>query len=107
MPVYGFWVSSAGTDVFVLLWYLLNKPYNMSKIKITEEQLKRLTERRHSYISKEEEVEESELTMDANIPDPEDDIEEDEIEKEVEETEEEKMVSESIMKIKSQFSRFL
>ena len=29
----------------------------MSKIKITEEQLKRLTERRHSYISKEEEVE--------------------------------------------------
>ena len=79
----------------------------MSKIKITEEQLKRLTERRHSYVAKEGDVEESELTMDANIPDPEDDIEEDEIEKEVEETEEEKLVNESIMKIKTQFNRFL
>lgn len=84
----------------------------MSKIKITEEQLKRLTERRHSYISNEEEVEESELTMnpDAEISE-EDDKVEDEIEEqeetEVEPTEEEKAMNESIMKIKSQFSRFL
>ena len=78
----------------------------MSKIKITEEQLKRLTERRHSYVSKEGDVEESELTMDANIPDPEDEIEEDEIEKEVEETEEEKLVNESLIKIKKQFGSY-
>ena len=80
----------------------------MSKIKITEEQLKRLTERRHSYISNEEEVEESELTMnpDAEISEEDDKVEEQE-ETEVEPTEEEKAMNESIMKIKSQFSRFL
>lgn len=82
----------------------------MSKIKITEEQLKRLTERRHSYISKEEEVEESELTMnpDAEISEEDDKVEEIEVsEEEVEPTEEEKTMNESILKIKTQFNRFL
>jgi hypothetical protein len=80
----------------------------MSKIKITEEQLKRLTERRHSYISKEEEVEESELTMnpDAEISEEDDKVEE-VSEEEVEPTEEEKTMNESILKIKTQFNRFL
>jgi hypothetical protein len=80
----------------------------MSKIKITEEQLKRLTERRHSYISNEEEVEESELTMnpDAEISEEDDKVEE-VSEEEVEPTEEEKTMNESILKIKTQFNRFL
>jgi len=107
MPVYGLTVRRRDV-LLIYLGYLYKKQYIMSKIKITEEQLKRLTERRHSYISNEEEVEESELTMnpDAEISEEDDKVEEQE-ETEVEPTEEEKAMNESIMKIKSQFSRFL
>jgi hypothetical protein len=48
----------------------------MSKIKITEEQLKRLTERRHSYTSNEGDVDESELTMNPDAEISEEEMEE-------------------------------
>lgn len=63
-----------------------------NKLKITEEQLKMITERRHTYKSDVEEVEEQET------------VETTEEETEVEENVE---LNENISKIKSEFKRFL
>jgi hypothetical protein len=69
-----------------------------NKLKITEQQLKMITERRHTYKSDVEEVEEQETI--SVVPGEPNEEEEVAVEENVE-------LNESILKIKSEFNRFL
>jgi hypothetical protein len=73
-----------------------------TKIKITEEQLKTIMERRHTYLGDANE----EVDMDSETLETEMEEEVEEVE-ETEETLESSEINESLLKIKSEFKRFL